>query len=226
MNKESQSEEYNLEEARDAVNSLQRISNKYDLEDLALEDEREAVEEAAGAIRTFYDVSQELRDVRDQNYEEGSENSTYNLGVRTGQLWPEAYRAKEAMQEVAKSGEITDKILYSALNKVGQEDSLDTAPGINSSRHEDTVDRATDVLTDIDELSRLYAKGDANARTASQFMLLDGEEGNPIDVARDVAGDEGYDEFVEYIDEIQSEFHETEEEMNQEIKEIAEQAID
>jgi len=226
MRQEPESEKYELDDAMDAIENLQRISSEYDLEDLTMEDEKEAVENAAGVIRTFYQVSQELTDAREQNYD-GKEIDAQNPAIRTGQLWPEAYRANQALHDIADSGEVTDKIVYSALTGTDQQqDSLDTAPGINSSRQEDTVDRAADVLGDLQELSQMYAQADASARTASQFMLLDGDDYSPVEVARDVAEDEGYDEFVDYIDEIQDGFYETEEEMNQEIMEIAEEAIE
>lgn len=226
MKNNSESEDYDIDATGEVLEKLHQISEEYELEDLTLEGEKEVLEEVAGAIRTFHDVSQQLHDARDQNYEEDVKLDAYSLGVRTGQMWPEAYRAKETMQDVAESGEITEKVLYSALNNLEDQKYPDTAPGINSSRQEDTVDRAVDVLTDMDELSQLYAEAEANARTASQFMLIDGEDGNPIDIVTEVAENGGYDEFVEYVDEIRNGFHETEEEMNQEIMEIADQVID
>lgn len=195
------------------LDELQRIRNEYDPEDLLMDEEYDLLGEAVGAIETFYNDASELRGSYRQDEEDVSQVMSAGIG------WVEAHAAHNAIEQLIERGAMTDKIWYGVLSDG------ETIPGQLGENARTAVDRTADILTDAEEIADRYARGRAHAESVTQSMRLDDEEPTPADIARERAEEQGYDEFLEYLDELEEEMHDDYGEFTDHLREVAEQEL-
>ncbi|MFB6208045.1 MAG: hypothetical protein ABEJ69_01720 [Candidatus Nanohaloarchaea archaeon] len=202
---------------------------QYDREDLQMEDERELVKNAVGAVSAFYRAAEELDGLYESHVEdEASEDELEGKAHEVGAAWPSAFHAYNTVKESVDYQELNDKAVNAAMKEAGAEQEkrgsaqVDAAPGIASSRRESPLDTVFDAIEDIADMETRYQIAEVYARTASEYMNAR-DMTHPVELAQLHAEDE---EAVEHFREIEAELPETVEEELAAFEEEIEQFLD
>lgn len=213
-----------ITDALDEVTSEFSLMSQYDLR---MADERELINEIVGPIFAFYRAAEELNHgTTNHIYSESERSELESQAYKVGIAWPEAYQAYQTLQEEVDPDVLELKQRKSAMASVVMDEEKresaqsDTAPGINSSRKEDPIDRVFSTIEELQELETKYNEGYAHAKTASRYMKPR-DMTHPVEIAAEASEDE---EVEQYFRELDAELPATIEEDHRQFMEMVEEA--
>lgn len=192
-------QKYDMEEAHEAIEEATEYFEQaasYDAEDLEMDSESEVLTQAIGAIGAFSTQVEALTDYTDgQLAEEYEDAEVRDRVMQAGVAWPDAKKAYDTINQI--SGEVSDKLEAAALRGINFESVAETA-------------------TELSDVQNSYHEAEASATASSRMLGPEGYE-TPVDVALEVAEDEG---VVEHLEELDEEIPRTQEESRQQLQEL------
>ena len=191
---------YDMDEAREALEEVTEYfaeAASYDVEDFQMEDE--VLTEAVGAIGAFSTSVEALNEHTEGRLPENYDDAEVRDRVmQAGVAWPDAKKAYEAITRI--SGDVSDKLQAAALRGINFESIAETA-------------------TELSDVENTYHEAEAHAAAESKMLGPEGYE-TPVDIALELAEQEG---VVEHLQDIEDEVPRSQEESRQQLQEMIEE---